>query len=91
MRWKDCVKRDLERAGTKGQEWKTIAEDRGRCRELATKVEEATKWLGPHLVRKQGEEEEDVMLITDSDKEFTALVKHGVGIYTLQLACCVDH
>ena len=43
MRWKDCVKRDLERAGTKGQEWKTIAEDRGRCRELTTKVEEATK------------------------------------------------
>ena len=30
LRWKDCVKRDLERAGTNGQEWKTIAEDRGR-------------------------------------------------------------
>ena len=23
VRWKDCVKRDLERAGTNGQEWKT--------------------------------------------------------------------
>ena len=28
LRWKDCVKRDLERAGTNGQEWKTTAEDR---------------------------------------------------------------
>ena len=37
------VKRDLERAGMNGQEWKTIAEDRGRWRELTTKVEEATK------------------------------------------------
>ena len=43
LRWKDCVKRDIERAGTKGQEWKTIAEDRGRWRELIMKVEEATK------------------------------------------------
>ena len=43
LRWKDCVKRDLENEGTNGQEWKTIAEDRGRWRELKTKVEEATK------------------------------------------------
>ena len=43
LRWKDCVKRDLERAGINGQEWKTIAEDRGRWRELTMKVEEATK------------------------------------------------
>ena len=28
LRWKDCIKRDLERAGTNGQEWKTTAEDR---------------------------------------------------------------
>ena len=26
LRWKDSVKRDLERAGTNGQKWKTIAE-----------------------------------------------------------------
>ena len=37
------VKRDLERAGTNGQEWKTTAEDRGKWRELTTIVEEATK------------------------------------------------
>ena len=37
------VKRDLERAGANGQEWETIAEDRGTWRELTTKVEEATK------------------------------------------------
>ena len=43
LRWKDYVKRDLERAGTNGQEWKTIAEDRGKWRELTMKVEEATK------------------------------------------------
>ena len=43
LRWKDCVKRDLERAGTNDQEWKTIAEDRGRWRALTRKVEEATK------------------------------------------------
>ena len=43
LRWKDCVKRDLERAGTNGQEWKTIVEDRGRWRTLTMKVEEATK------------------------------------------------
>ena len=42
LRWKDCVKRDLERTGTNGQEWKTIAEDRWRCRALTMKVEEAT-------------------------------------------------
>ena len=36
-------KRDLERAGTNGEEWKTNAEDRGRWRELTTKVEESTK------------------------------------------------
>ena len=41
--WKDCVKRDLERAGMNDQEWKTIAKDRGRWRELTTKVEETTK------------------------------------------------
>ena len=40
--WKDCVKPDLERAGMNSQEWKTIAEDRGRWRELTTKMEEAT-------------------------------------------------
>ena len=28
LRWKDCVKRDLERAGTNGQELKTTAEER---------------------------------------------------------------
>ena len=38
-----CVKRDIERAGTNGKEWKTIAEDRGGWRELTSKVEEATK------------------------------------------------
>ena len=43
LRWKDCVKRDLERAGTNAQEWKTITEDRGRWRVLTMKVEEATK------------------------------------------------
>ena len=43
LRWKDCVKRDLERAGTNGQEWKTIAEDIGRWRALTMKVEQATK------------------------------------------------
>ena len=43
LRWQDCVKRDLERAGTNGQEWKTIAEDRGRWRALTLKVEEKTK------------------------------------------------
>ena len=43
LRWKDCVKRDLERAGKNGQEWKTIAEDIGRWRALAMKVEEVTK------------------------------------------------
>ena len=43
LRWKDCVKRDLERAGMNGQEWKTTAEDRGKWRTLTTKVEEATK------------------------------------------------
>ena len=26
LRWKDCFKRDLERAGTKSQEWTTTAE-----------------------------------------------------------------
>ena len=36
-------KRNLERAGTNDQEWKTIAEDKGRWRELTTKVEQATK------------------------------------------------
>ena len=40
---KDCVKRDIETAGTNGQEWKTIAEDRGRWRALTMKVEEVTK------------------------------------------------
>ena len=43
LRWKDCVKRDLERAGTNGQEWKTTAEDRGKWRTLTMKVEEAIK------------------------------------------------
>ena len=43
LRWKDCVKRDLERAGTNDQEWKAIAEDRGRWRALTMKVEEAAK------------------------------------------------
>ena len=43
LRWNDCVKRDLERAGTNGEECNTIAEDRGRWRELTTKVEEATR------------------------------------------------
>ena len=43
LRWKDCVKRDLERAATKGLEWKTIVEDRGRWRALTMKVEETTK------------------------------------------------
>ena len=43
LRWKDYVKRDLERAGMNSQEWKTIAEDRGRWRELTKKVEEVTK------------------------------------------------
>ena len=43
LRWKDCVKRDLEKAGTNGQEWKTIVENRGRWRELTTKVDEASK------------------------------------------------
>ena len=43
VQWKDCVKLELEKAGTNGQEWKTIAEDRGRWRALTAKVEEATK------------------------------------------------
>ena len=43
LRRKDCVKRDLERAGMNGREWKTIAEDRGKWRTLTTKVEEAIK------------------------------------------------
>ena len=43
LRWKDCVKRDLERAGKNDQEWKTIAEDRGRWRALTMKGGEATK------------------------------------------------
>ena len=43
LRWKDCVKRDLERAGTNCQVWKTTAEDRGQWRTLTMKVEEATK------------------------------------------------
>ena len=43
LRWNDCVKLDLENEGTNGQEWKTTAADRGRWRELTTKVEEATK------------------------------------------------
>ena len=38
LRLKDSVKRNLERADTNGQEWTTIAEDRGRWRELTTKV-----------------------------------------------------
>ena len=38
LRWKDCVKRDLKRAGTNGQEWKT-----GKWRTLTMKVEEAIK------------------------------------------------
>ena len=37
-----AMERNLERAGTNGQEWATIAEDRGRWKELTTKVEEAT-------------------------------------------------
>ena len=41
LRWKDSVKRDVEMAGTNGEEWKTIAENRGRA--LTMKVEEATK------------------------------------------------
>ena len=41
--WKDSVKRDLERASMNGQEWKTIAEDRGRWRALTMTVEEVTK------------------------------------------------
>ena len=43
LRWKDCVKRDLERAGTNGQKWKTTAGDRGKWRTLTKKVEEAIK------------------------------------------------
>ena len=43
LRWKDCIKRDLERADTNSQEWETIAEGRGRGRALTMKVEEATK------------------------------------------------
>ena len=43
LRWKDCVKRNLERAGTNDLEWKTIAADKGRCRALTRKVEETTK------------------------------------------------
>ena len=54
LQWKDIVKRDLERAGPNGQEGKIIAEDRGRWRELTTKVEQATKWRGPHSARVQG-------------------------------------
>ena len=41
--WKDYVKRDLERAGTNGQDWNTTAEDRGKWKTLTMKVEEATK------------------------------------------------
>ena len=41
LRWKDCVNRDLERAGTNGQEWKTTAEDRGKWRTLTIEVEKA--------------------------------------------------
>ena len=43
LRWKDCVKRDLERAGTNSQKLKTTAEDRRKWRTLTTKVEEAIK------------------------------------------------
>ena len=48
LRWKDYVKRDLERAGTNGQEWTTIAEERVRWRALTMKVEETIKRLEPH-------------------------------------------
>ena len=47
LRRKDCVKRYLERAGTNGQEWKTIAEDRGRWTALTTKVEKLPSDLDP--------------------------------------------
>ena len=43
LQWKDCVKRDLERAGTNDQEWKTTTEDRGKWRTLTMKMEEAIK------------------------------------------------
>ena len=51
------LKRDLEKAGTNSQEWKTTAEDRGKWRTLTTKAEEAIKQLGPHPAREQREEE----------------------------------
>ena len=43
LRWKDCFKQHLERAGMNSQEWKTTAEDRGKWRTLTMKVEEAIK------------------------------------------------
>ena len=59
LRWKDCVKRDFEKTGTNGQEWKITAEDRGKWRTLTMKVEEGIKWLGLHPPRFHGEEEEE--------------------------------
>ena len=38
-----CDGKTVSNETSKGQEWKTIAEDRGRWRELTTKLEEATK------------------------------------------------
>ena len=35
--WKDCDKRDIERAGMTCQEWKPTAEDRGEWRTLTMK------------------------------------------------------
>ena len=52
LRWKDCIKRDLERAGTNGQEWKTIAEDRGKWRALTTKVKKLPSDVDPPQGRK---------------------------------------
>ena len=37
------IQEEMMQIGTIGQDWKTIAEDRGRWRALTSKVEEATK------------------------------------------------
>ena len=75
LRWKDYVKRDIERAGTNDQKWNTIAEDRGRWRELTTKDEqEATKSRGPHPAREQGDEEDTEVL---SYNDVTSCKQHS--------------
>lgn len=48
--------RNFEKAGTNGQEWNTIAEDRERYMEIKKKAERTSVWREDHLESEQGED-----------------------------------